>query len=255
MAEAAMRLPARFYRSAPLDQRGHVEIALEIPTSSAALVLCDVYGTGFDEGAARPEQPPLMSSWDIWELQRTMMQDVLAPLTRAWRSAGLAVVYVENRYPDLAWEGGRFASWWRDSTGFNVSEVIGRPGRQWEYSQLIEPQPDDYLITKAQDDAFCDTSLDLLLRNLRVRHLVMAGFAAECCLLSTIQGAYQRGYETVLVRDACLADEHHDTEAGLQLTNWAIRVVESSRGPSAVAADVVSALATRAEQWRQQPML
>ncbi len=254
MAEAVIHLPARFYRSAPLDLRGHVEITLEVPLSNAALILCDVYGAGFDKGESRPEEPPLMSSWDIWELQRTMMQDVVAPLARAWRHAGLAVVYVENRYPDLAWEGGRFASWWRETTGFDVAGVVGRPGRQWEYSKLIEPQPGDYLITKAQDDAFCDTSLDLLLRNLRVRYLIMAGFAAECCLLSTIQGAYQRGYETVLVRDACLADEHHDTESGLQLTNWSIRVVESSRGPSAVAADVIAALSSGAGR-RKQPML
>jgi len=242
MGEVAIHVPARFYRSAPLDQRGHREITLELPVTGTALILCDVFGTGFDAGAARPEQAVLMSSWDIWEMQRTMMQDAVAPLTWAWRRAGLPVVYVENRYPNLAWEGSRFAAWWRDTTGFDVAEVVGLQGRQWEYSELVKPQPEDYVITKAQDDAFCDTSLDLLLRNLGVRHLVMVGFAAECCLLSTIQGAYQRGYETILVRDACLADEHHDTEASLALTNWAIRVVESSRGPSVLAADVIASL-------------
>lgn len=242
MAGDTIAVPARYYRSAPLDRRGHVEVTVEIPRSRAALVLVDVFGTGFDDGSPRPSTPPLMSSWDIWELQRTMVQDVLAPVIVAWRDAGLPVVYVENRYPDLAWGGGRFASWWLDTTDFDVAEVVGKTGRQWEYSRLVEPQPGDYVVPKAQDDAFCDTSLDILLRNLDARHLLMAGFAAECCLLSTIQGAYQRGYETVLLRDACLADEHHDTEGGLELTKWAIRVVESSRGPSALAVDLITSL-------------
>ncbi|MGC4153425.1 MAG: isochorismatase family cysteine hydrolase [Propionicimonas sp.] len=241
MTSPALRLPGRFYRSFPLDGRGHVPVDLVLPADSVALLLVDVYGEGFDDGQ-RPQTPALMSSWEIWERQRTVVQSVLVPLASAWRAAGLPVVYVENRYPDLAWQGGAFAEWWRVSTGFDVRTVIHTEGRQAEYSPGIAPVEGDFVLPKPFDNAFCATPLDLLLRNLGVEHLVVAGFAAECCVLATIQGASEHGLRPVLVRDGCLADEHHDTEAGLGLTSWAVRVIESSRGPSVLADDLAQAL-------------
>lgn len=242
MNSPVLRVPGRFYRSFPLQGRGHVQVDLDLPADSTALLLVDVYGEGFDDGK-RPGTPALMSSWEIWERQRAMVQSVLVPLVQAWRGAGLPVVYVENRYPDLAWEGGAFADWWLASTGFDVSSVTGTEGSQAAYSPGIAPVAGDHVVPKPFDNAFHATPLDLLLRNLGVDAVLVAGFAAECCVLATIQGATEHGLRPVLVRDGCLADEHHDTEAGLDLTTWAVRVVESSRGPSVTSADLQQALA------------
>lgn len=240
MSTQALQVPGRYYRSGPLDARGYVDIEVELPRDRTALILCDVVGTGFDDDAVRPQTPPLISSWDVWELQRTMVREKIAPLAAAFRAAGLPVVYIENRYPDLSWQTGPFSGWWEKSTGF-VHDPEAPPALV-EYSQIVAPTPSDFIVPKPHDNGFHEAPLDLLLRNLGVRDVVICGFAAECCLLSTIQGAYERGYRTLLVRDACLADEHHDSEEGLKLTAWSIRVIESSRGPSALTEDVITAL-------------
>src|SRR5262249_58240880 len=103
-------------------------------------------------------------------------------------------------------------------------------GRQFDYSEIVAPREGDFVVWKSCDDSFFRTELDTLLRNLDVRHLLVAGFAAEACLLATVIGAFHHNYSVVLLRDCCLAPEHRDTEADLALTRWAIRVIESTRG-------------------------
>jgi len=53
----------------------------------------------------------------------------------------------------------------------------------------IQVQPGDLRVKKAYGNAFRDTSLRSILSDLNVDFLVMAGFKAEGCVLSTLKGA------------------------------------------------------------------
>ncbi|MDC7122936.1 cysteine hydrolase [Cellulomonas fimi] len=68
--------------------------------------------------------------------------------------------------------------------------------------------PPDDLADVALDaggiDAFYASDLDLVLRTRGVRRLVLAGVGLETCVHSTMRDANDRGYECLLVVDACV---------------------------------------------------
>lgn len=78
--------------------------------------------------------------------------------------------------------------------------ILGEPGN------AIIPElaslPYEVVITKSGKGAFCNTHLELLLREKEVTHLILAGVTTEVCVQTTMREANNRGYECLLVEDA-----------------------------------------------------
>ena len=62
----------------------------------------------------------------------------------------------------------------------------------------------DLDLTAGGVDGFYASDLDLVLRTGRVRRLLLAGVGLETCVHSTMRDANDRGYECLLVLDACV---------------------------------------------------
>jgi nicotinamidase-related amidase len=75
----------------------------------------------------------------------------------------------------------------------------GLPGKP--IVDLLTPGPGDYVILKATLSGFYQTPLDSMLRLGGVRRLVLAGFAADNCVLFTAADAYMREYQLDVPRD------------------------------------------------------
>jgi len=60
----------------------------------------------------------------------------------------------------------------------------------------------DHVIRKQEYSAFYNTNLELLLRILDVRYLLISGVASNVCVESTVRDAFFRGFEVVLVENA-----------------------------------------------------
>ena len=67
------------------------------------------------------------------------------------------------------------------------------------------------LVHKSYGDSFEGTDLEAVLTELGVGRLVVTGAQTDACVRSTIHGAFVRGYDVTLVRDA------HTTE---DLSAW-----------------------------------
>jgi nicotinamidase-related amidase len=63
-------------------------------------------------------------------------------------------------------------------------------------------RPTDHLITKRRRNAFHDTGLDTLLRDLGVTQVVLTGISTSSGVESTARAAYDYGYHVVLATDA-----------------------------------------------------
>ncbi|NKY41308.1 cysteine hydrolase family protein, partial [Cellulomonas septica] len=90
-------------------------------------------------------------------------------------------------------------------------------------------------------DAFYASDLDLVLRTRGVRRLVLAGVGLETCVHSTMRDANDRGYECLLVVDACVP-------VAPDLVGAAVSSVEMSGGIFGAVgrtAAVVTSLTTR----------
>jgi ureidoacrylate peracid hydrolase len=76
-------------------------------------------------------------------------------------------------------------------------------------SQILDavaPQPGDIVIEKHRWDAFFQTDLDTILRNLDVRRLVVAGLQTNVCVETTSRTAMMKNFEVAVPEDAVSTD-------------------------------------------------
>lgn len=126
----------------------------------------------------------------------------IAKLARAFRENNLPVVLVNvaGRAPG------------RSDLTFNIS-----PRADWsELVPELDRQPSDYTVTKLQFGAFYGTALEQILRRRGVTQIFLVGVSTSMGVESTARGAYDHGYNVVLVLDGMTdrdADAHrHSVE-------------------------------------------
>ncbi len=67
----------------------------------------------------------------------------------------------------------------------------------------VRPGPDELVLDKNTGSAFNSTGIDVHLRNLGVRTLVVAGIATDMCVMLTSLDAADRGWDVFVAADAC----------------------------------------------------
>jgi nicotinamidase-related amidase len=108
----------------------------------------------------------------------------LARLKRRARQAGIPVVYVNDNF-------GR----WRSDFSSQVRHCLQDNVRGQQIVELLKPESDDYFVLKPKHSGFYCTALELLLDHFGAERLIVAGVAANICVLFTANDAYQRGYQ------------------------------------------------------------
>ena len=86
-----------------------------------------------------------------------------------------------------------------------------------EDSQIVDalaPQGDEIVVTKTTDSALTGTNLRLMLRNIGISHVVVAGIFTDQCVSSTVRSLADESFDVLVVHDACAAatDELHERE-------------------------------------------
>jgi nicotinamidase-related amidase len=82
----------------------------------------------------------------------------------------------------------------------------------------LTPQSDELLIDKPGKGAFYATELGQKLKERGITHLLFAGVTTEVCVQTSMREANDRGYECLLIEDACASyfpDFHRATVATL----------------------------------------
>jgi len=99
----------------------------------------------------------------------------------------------------------------------------------------LAPLPGEYVIPKVRMSAFIGTELDLMLRNLGITDLVVAGIQTPNCIRTTVFDAIAYNYPVVVVVDATAAqtDEIHGANIR-DMQNIGVRIM--------TARDLVAAL-------------
>jgi nicotinamidase-related amidase len=239
-----IKLPARYYCRYPFDApRGAVDTIEELDLEHTAFLLVDVYGLGHDPGAPMPDLPPLFLK-ELHELQGVIIRERIRPALDAARAAKLPVVYTENMWRPSAWqdsEFGRLVDRTESGHAGCFDQVyIGTAYNQ--YSDVVAPAASDFVVQKTMYDSFFETTLDTVLRNLKIKYLVCAGFTADICLLNTVIAAMYRNYRVFVLRDCVLASEFADTLAERSMTKWAIRYYEAMVGFTSTSPEFQDAL-------------
>ncbi|RXI96396.1 cysteine hydrolase [Anaerobacillus alkaliphilus] len=117
-----------------------------------------------------------------------------------------------------------------DKIGLSYGEPLSNKGTPIYYStnsdkyevvDVIAPKDDDIIIDKYRWSAFYETSLDLILRSLGVKHVIIGGFVTDGCLMTSVFDGYFRDYQINLVKDICAtSNEGAHMSSILIMANW-----------------------------------
>jgi len=151
--------------------------------TAKALVLVDVFNPLDFDGARRLAPDAVRAA------------KAAASLAARCRQSRWPVIYANDNY-------GR----WRSDFSDVMRHCLTSGGPSGAIAALMRPAATDYSILKPRHSAFYGTPLEFLLHDLGVRTLVVAGIAADSCVLYTALDAHLRDFRVWVPRD-CVAAE------------------------------------------------
>lgn len=184
--------------------------------SETALLLIDVINDLEFEGGEDLLVHALPMAYQIHALKQ-MAKDV-----------GMPIIYANDNFGQ-----------WRSDFRRLVQSCCEQPVRGQAIARLLKPDEDDYFILKPKHSAFFQTNLDLLLTDLGITALILAGMAGDICVLFSANDAYMRGL-TIIVPADCVASESQAYNT--QALDLMVRVLKADITPfAAVQANLVAA--------------
>ena len=108
----------------------------------------------------------------------------------------------------------------------------------WDSTWHVPLGQQEPVLTKLSASAFTSSNIDALLRNLRVRTLVLTGVSTSQCVDLTARDAADRGYMSVVVEDAVAEDrpDYHE---------WTLEQFRRLFGRVATTTEVLSEISAR----------
>ena len=100
-----------------------------------------------------------------------------------------------------------------------------------EVHQSINKTEEDFLITKHRVSAFYATSLEAILRTLKVDTVLIGGVATDLVVQSTARDAHDRDYRVVILEDICGAGSEEDHSNALRTLVKIATVAKSTEVP------------------------
>jgi nicotinamidase-related amidase len=183
------------------------DIVLE--SAKTALLVIDIQNTYLEQKADALENTR-------WQPFFERMNDVVIPntvsLIEHCRANGTEVIFarIACLKPD-----GRDRSLSQKKPGFNYL-LLPRDRLDSQFVPEIDPNEDEITILKTTDSALTGTNLRLILHNMGIENVVVAGIFTDQCISSTVRSLADESYNVVVVENCCAAAtmelHHHELE-------------------------------------------
>ena len=155
----------------------------KVPRSARVLVIVDFINPLNFPGAEKLARPALVAARATARLRDQI-------------DGKATVVYANDNY-----------GVWQSDFQNLVAECCAREDTSGEIARLIAPRPRDVTLLKPRHSAFYCTALELLLKEMGARELIVAGLSTDMCVQMTAADAFLRGFEGVWVPSDCTAAE------------------------------------------------
>ena len=166
--------------------------------AETALLVIDVQNTYLE---AKPD-PVDDARWQPFfaRMRQTVIPNT-ARLIAACRTHGVEAIFarIACLKPD-----GRDRSLSQKKPGFNYL-LLPRDRADSQIVPELAPEPDDIVILKTTDSALTGSNLRLLLRNMEIQNVVVAGIFTDQCVSSTVRSLADESFNVVVVEDCCAA--------------------------------------------------
>ena len=181
------------------------------PVKTALLVI-DIQNT-YLEPKDTPEETAR------WQPFCDRMHETVIPNTRRLidecRSRGVEIIFARIACHKTD---GRDRSLSQKKPGFNYL-LIPKDEESGQIVPELAPDPNDIVILKTADSALTGSNLRLLLRNMEISDVVVAGIFTDQCISSTVRSLADESFGVVVVDDCCAAATMELHEAELCIIN------------------------------------
>ena len=180
---------------------------IRLDPATTALLVIDIQNTYLED----KETPAETARWrPFFERMRGTVIPNTRRLIDACRDRGVEVIYARIACQK---QDGRDRSLSQKKPGFNYL-LLPKDIRGGQIVPELAPEPDDIVMLKTTDSALTGTNLRLILRNMEIRDVVVAGIFTDQCVSSTVRSLADESFGVVVVDDCCAAAtmELHDAE-------------------------------------------
>ncbi len=169
-----------------------------LESGKTALLVIDIQNTYLQQKTDASENAR-------WQPFFERMNDVVIPntvrLIEHCRANGTEVIFarIACLKPD-----GRDRSLSQKKPGFNYL-LLPKDRHDSQFIPQIEPGEDEITILKTTDSALTGTNLRLILHNMGIENVIVAGIFTDQCISSTVRSLADESYNVVVVENCCAA--------------------------------------------------
>ena len=144
-----------------------------------------------------------ISNHDSVTIKRALPNSI--KLQHFFRQNGLPVLYclVGSLLPDARDQHIKRRLTWLRKSAIDPPTLCPKGTSTYEVHRELGPLPTELIIDKNSQGAFNSSAIDYYLQALDIQNLVITGTATSHCVENTARDANDRGYNVILVEDAC----------------------------------------------------
>jgi biuret amidohydrolase len=187
--------------------------------SETALLTIDIQNEYMDRPARDSLSKDEQAAYDLWTPFHDRMHGTVIPTTkrllRACRNSD-----VETMFARIAClkSDGRDRSLSQKKPGWNYL-LMPYKTHSSQFIDELSAEDEEIVVCKTTDSALTGTNLRLILQNMGIKNVIVAGIFTDQCVSSTVRSLADESFNVIVVEDCCAAGDHELHEKELEVIN------------------------------------
>ena len=195
-----------YYQGAPEPED------INLKAAETALLVIDIQNKYMND----PDDPEEGKRWaPFFERMNSIVIPNTVSLIETCRSKDVEIIFA--RIACLK-EDGRDRSLSQKKPGWNYL-LMPKNTEESQFVPQIVPKNDEIVFTKTTDSALTGTNMRLVLSNMGIKNVIVAGIFTDQCISSTVRSLADESFNVITVEDCCAAGSHELHEKELEIIN------------------------------------